>query len=135
MSPVSGEKLSSEQGAGDVHSLWDRIRALLDGERQRLQEEIRAYPTPIPRCDQQFNHLIERRERLFAELARLEDAAAARATGNSDLELVAAFVDSSHCLDEEARQQFHALLRERSFDPERRASAAESDHAPPRRAD
>ena len=30
----------------------------------KLDAEIRAYPTPIPRCDAQFNHLMEERERL-----------------------------------------------------------------------
>jgi hypothetical protein len=30
----------------------------------RLDAEIRAYPTPIPRCDAQFNHLIEERDRI-----------------------------------------------------------------------
>jgi vacuolar-type H+-ATPase subunit I/STV1 len=30
----------------------------------RLDAEIRAYPTPIPRCDAQFNHLLEERDRI-----------------------------------------------------------------------
>jgi hypothetical protein len=30
----------------------------------RLEAEIRAYPTPIPRCDAQFNHLMEERDRI-----------------------------------------------------------------------
>jgi hypothetical protein len=30
----------------------------------RLDAEIRAYPTPIPRCDAQFNHLMEERDRI-----------------------------------------------------------------------
>jgi hypothetical protein len=30
----------------------------------RLDAEIRAYPTPIPRCDAQFNHLMEERDRV-----------------------------------------------------------------------
>ena len=34
----------------------------------RIDAEIRAYPTPIPRCDAQFNHLLEERERLRAFL-------------------------------------------------------------------
>ena len=29
-----------------------------------LEAEIRAYPTPIPRCDAQFNHLLEERDRI-----------------------------------------------------------------------
>ena len=39
-------------------------RRLLEEEKRRLDAEIRAYPTPIPRCDAQFNHLFEERERI-----------------------------------------------------------------------
>ena len=42
----------------------------------RLDAEIRAYPTPIPRCDAQFNHLIEERDRI----RRLLEEAAAQET-------------------------------------------------------
>jgi hypothetical protein len=38
----------------------------------RIDAEIRAYPTPIPRCDAQFNHLLEERDRIRA---LLEEAA------------------------------------------------------------
>jgi hypothetical protein len=33
-----------------------------------LSEEIRHYPTPIARCDEQLTALIEERARLLAEL-------------------------------------------------------------------
>jgi glutamate/tyrosine decarboxylase-like PLP-dependent enzyme len=46
-------------------------RAPLEARRHALDEEIRAYPTPIPRCDAQFNHLFEERERVVKELEAL----------------------------------------------------------------
>ena len=46
-------------------------RTKLEQERRRLDEEIRAYPTPIPRCDAQFNHLFERRARIVAAIEAL----------------------------------------------------------------
>jgi len=46
-------------------------RRLLEEEKRRLDAEIRAYPTPIPRCDAQFNHLFERRAEIVRELERL----------------------------------------------------------------
>ena len=49
-------------------------RRLLEEEKRRLDAEIRAYPTPIPRCDAQFNHLFERREEMVRELERLDNA-------------------------------------------------------------
>ena len=49
-------------------------RRLLEEEKRRLDAEIRAYPTPIPRCDAQFNHLFERRDEIVRELERLAKA-------------------------------------------------------------
>ncbi len=36
----------------------------------RLSEEIRNYPTPIARCDEQLTALIEERARLLREQAK-----------------------------------------------------------------
>jgi hypothetical protein len=49
-------------------------RRLLEEEKRRLDAEIRAYPTPIPRCDAQFNALFERRAAIVRELEDLESA-------------------------------------------------------------
>ena len=47
------------------------LRASLEARRKQLDEEIRAYPTPIPRCDAQFNFLMEERARIVRELEAL----------------------------------------------------------------
>ena len=47
----------------------------LEEEKRRLDAEIRAYPTPIPRCDAQFNALFERRDAIVRELEALREAA------------------------------------------------------------
>ena len=54
-----------------MDDLIKEARTRLEQERRRLDEEIRAYPTPIPRCDAQFNHLFERRARIVAAIASL----------------------------------------------------------------
>lgn len=46
-------------------------RAKLKQERLAIQAEITAYPMPIPACDVFFNNLLERRNRVCEELARL----------------------------------------------------------------
>ena len=46
----------------------------LDAAIATLSEEIRHYPTPIARCDEQLTELLERRARLLAE----RECAAAR---------------------------------------------------------
>ncbi len=62
---------------------WDALRARLERMRAAVAAEIRTYPAPIPACDAQFDHLLERREALSAALVRLE---AARKDGSSTLE-------------------------------------------------
>jgi hypothetical protein len=66
----------------------DRIEALsrelqrwLTDVRASLAGEIRSYPTPIPRCDAQFNHLFEQRGRLSRLLTDLETAVDRRDNG------------------------------------------------------
>ena len=46
-------------------------RARLEAERERIREEISSYPAPIAGCDEQFNYLLERRQQVRRELARL----------------------------------------------------------------
>jgi hypothetical protein len=43
-----------------------------------LSNEIRAYPTPIARCDEQLPALIEERARVLAALRRLDGVSAER---------------------------------------------------------
>ncbi len=51
---------------------WQEVRAALEAHRDTLNEEISAYPAPIPGCDAQFNHLLEKRARINKELRRLK---------------------------------------------------------------
>ena len=55
-------------------SVWDALRARLDRMQAAVAAEINAYPPPIPACDAQYNHLLERREALSEALARLDAA-------------------------------------------------------------
>ena len=51
---------------------WQAVQDWLTTRRIALNEEIAAYPGPITGCDAQFNHLLEQRAGLIAELARLD---------------------------------------------------------------
>ncbi len=53
---------------------WDALRTRLERTQEAVAAEIRAYPPPIPACDAQYNHLLERREALSEALARLDAA-------------------------------------------------------------
>jgi len=82
------------------------VRDHLCAMKHRLDEEIRDYPTPIPRCDAQFNHLFEQRARLNRMLERLE----APAIGADAFELLHEFVASSAYFDEPAEAALRARL-------------------------
>jgi hypothetical protein len=47
-------------------------RARLAARLRQLNEEIRAYPQPIARCDAQLAGLVDERQRLQAQLASLD---------------------------------------------------------------
>ena len=49
-------------------------RARLTQRLRELNEEIRAYPQPIARCDAQLGGLVEERARIHAEIERLGHA-------------------------------------------------------------
>ena len=53
---------------------WEALRARLAHMQEAVAAEINAYPPPIPACDGQYNHLLERRAALSAALARLDAA-------------------------------------------------------------
>ena len=59
---------------GPKEASWAQVIERLEGEKARLYEEIRAYPTPITACDLQFNALLERQTAIVAELARIRSA-------------------------------------------------------------
>lgn len=111
-----------------IAAIHERIRALIEAQMRGIVQDIRAYPTPIPRCDAQFNHLIERRERLFEEVARLDAAAAADETGCSAP--LHAFIDASCCLDEQTRGALRTALREAERPPGAAAAARTQDGSP-----
>lgn len=52
-------------------SLDNARKALREAQRD-LQDELRAYPTPVSGCDAQYNHLIGLRGSVAAALRALE---------------------------------------------------------------
>lgn len=53
-------------------SEWDALRGRIVQLQKAVAAEISAYPVPIPGCDAQFNHLLERRAALNEARARLD---------------------------------------------------------------
>jgi len=69
---------------------WKSARMELEARRAELKEQISTYPAPITACDAQFNHLLEERALLNAELGRLEGVIADGPTP----EVIGEFVES-----------------------------------------
>jgi hypothetical protein len=72
--------------------------------RKRLAEEIRTYPTPIPRCDAQFNHLYEQLGRLSRDLDAIESERSERAAAE-------AFLASKPYTDDASERDFRARVK------------------------
>jgi hypothetical protein len=82
-------------------SLQREIAQHLRGVRERLAEEIRSYPTPIPRCDAQFNHLYEQQGRLARDLDRL----------GTDRESIERFIESAPYSDDASERDFRSRIK------------------------
>lgn len=54
----------------------EHAKARLAARLREINDEIRAYPQPIARCDAQLGGLVEERARIQAELAEIEARAA-----------------------------------------------------------
>jgi hypothetical protein len=88
----------------DVTTLASEVIEHLRSVRNRLAGEIRTYPTPIPRCDAQFNHLYEQQGRLARELDRIESGKSARA-------LIERFIASAPYTDDPSERDFRSRVK------------------------
>ena len=95
----------SKDNPASLERLLRQVRDHLQNAKRRLDEEIRHYPTPIPRCDVQFNHLFEERARVNLALERIESS-----TSSGHVELLAEFVRSPAYLDDAAEAELRARI-------------------------
>jgi hypothetical protein len=93
--------MSSVAERESISVLASEVVEHLHGVRKRLAEEIRDYPTPIPRCDAQFNHLYEQQGRLLRDLDRLE----------ATRESIERFVASAPYTDDPSERDFRARVK------------------------
>lgn len=99
MSQVEHETSPSGIVIEGLASLVRDVHALLVDAKQRLDDEIRRYPTPIPRCDAQFNFLYEQRARLQEQINGIMGAMAAATDRESCVAVLDAFVGASPFTD------------------------------------
>ncbi|MET1084429.1 MAG: hypothetical protein ABWY12_15485 [Burkholderiales bacterium] len=87
------------------------LKGYLGGAKQALEEEIRTYPTPIPRCDAQFNYLYEQRSRLCQILDRVSAALDHGNSSDEFAEAIAAFTASPYFGESVEEQNLRERLR------------------------
>jgi len=110
-----------------VVGVWSQLKDCLERQCTALSEEVRDYPTPIARCDEQLTRLIERRSRAFDALNRLVDATPPR-TGRSTIRwrsrLHAYLAMPEGAIDDARERELRTRLREMLAEPRRAARQA-----------
>jgi hypothetical protein len=64
---------ASTENLSAVRARFEEARVRAEGRKREIDEEIRHYPTPIPRCDAQFNRLFAERDNLAALVERAKE--------------------------------------------------------------
>ena len=87
-------------GIGEIKlpAPYDAVRERLQQIRLDILTEIQHYPTPIPHCDQQFNWLLEQRDRVSAELQALEELRERAAAALQDFVRTSQFLEGDASL-------------------------------------
>jgi flagellar biosynthesis chaperone FliJ len=80
---------SPDAGLASLIAAWSELKSYLERRSRELHEEVRNYPTPIARCDEQLTKLIEQRTRTNDNLRRVIDAGPAQ-SGHADQRWLAA---------------------------------------------
>lgn len=57
----------------ELQGPWSELHAGLRVRFRALSDEMRSYPTPIARCDEQLTRLIEQRDAVRTELERIAE--------------------------------------------------------------
>ena len=99
---------SKANGQSDPSPADSTLKILADylkAKRKSIIKEIRAYPSPIPACDAQFNYLLEQRTKLFHELERLHRIDKGVLQGESGMMRMREFIESSDCIHSDMKRQ------------------------------
>jgi hypothetical protein len=103
--------IDRKEDLATLKSLWKEIKDDLLRVRESINEEIRNYPTPIPRCDAQFNHLYEQQARLARELNQIVAPVEESLKREDYIKLIERFIASAPYADDVAEQQLRSRLK------------------------
>ena len=108
---TTAKETDRDAGLAALEELLREVGDHLRRIERSLSDEIRDYPTPIPRCDAQFNHLFEQRSRLHRALERIDAGAARPVTRAGQLELLEEFAASAAYVEDPAEDEIRARVR------------------------
>jgi hypothetical protein len=91
-------------------TIWQRIQLQLEAEKQRIFQEIRHYPPPIPACDVQFNGLLEERATILQELGRVNGIRKQSLSASEQIVLMDELIRSSRYLKSDLAENIRQSL-------------------------
>jgi hypothetical protein len=111
MSSVTSRTRTAARDSAKLASMCSEIKLHLEDRRRALAAEIRDYPTPIPRCDAQFNYLYEQQARLARELDRIGALAGKTLKREVRVELIERFIASAPYTDDAPEREFRSRMK------------------------
>ena len=92
---------------------WEALRRYLESRSSALTEEVRHYPTPIARCDEQLSKLLEQRAHTLSQLRRMaeQDSEDRANHERTSLPFLQKFIDSYEPSDDENEMNIVSGLR------------------------
>jgi hypothetical protein len=105
--------VEASAGGERTHSSWAELEEHLENAKRSILAEMRHYPPPIAACDQQFNYLLEQRDRIVDGLARLASIRRDSSTRETEVAALIDFVKTSDCIAPDLKARLVRLLDER----------------------
>ncbi len=102
--------MTQSDGQHAIDSACKVIRQALERAKADVYAQIRNYPPPITACDEQFDLLIESRDRIVRSLHGVDELVAACSKHPDPAALIADFVAASPDVEDCVREQIRTLL-------------------------
>ena len=103
--------IDRQEDLAALRTMWEDVKSEMVRRKRSIDEEIRTYPTPIPRCDAQFNHLYAQQARLARELDRMGALAEKNLAYRDYIRLIGKFIASAPYTDDAAERELRSRLK------------------------
>ena len=102
--------IAASRSVDGLRSAGEELQRYLLRMKRQIDDDIRTYPTPIPRCDAQFNHLYEQRSRLAQAVALMNAALADDGSPQHVTHCIAQFTTGAPYSDGDEERQLRFRL-------------------------